>query len=113
MEDNVQFLESLLVKAEDYGRTSLELVKLRALDKTSDVVSSLIPVYVVYIIAGSFMLFFNIGLAFWLGEILGRIFFGFFVVAAFYLIAGGVLYLSLHNWLKKIVSNYIIKQLLK
>ncbi|MCX6286682.1 MAG: phage holin family protein [Bacteroidetes bacterium] len=113
MEDNAKLLESLLVKVTDYGKTSLELVKLKALDKTTDVVSSFIPVSAVFVIIASFMLFLNVGLAFWLGEILGKIFFGFFMVAAFYLIIGGVLYLLMKNWIKKIACNYIIKLLLK
>ena len=86
---------------------------LKALDKTSEVVSSIVPVSAVSIVIGSFMLFFNVGLAFWLGEIFGRIFFGFFVIAAFYLITGSILYFLLKNWLKKIARTYIITQLLK
>ena len=112
MEDNAKLLESLFVKAADYGKTSFELAKLKALDKTSDVVSSIIPVWAMFILIGSFLLFFNVGLAFWLGEILGRLFFGFFVVAAFYLISWSVLYLFLRNWLKMLVRNYLVKQLL-
>lgn len=113
MEDNEKLLESLLIKATDYGKTSFELAKLKALDKTSEVVSSMVPVSAVSIAIGSFMLFFNVGLAFWLGEILGRIFFGFFVIAAFYLITGSILFLLLKNWLKKSARNYIINQLSK
>jgi hypothetical protein len=59
------------------------------------------------------MLFLNLGLAFWLGEILGRTFYGFFVVAAFYGIAGIVLHFFMHDWLKKIIGNYFIKNVLK
>jgi hypothetical protein len=113
MEDDAKLVESLLVKATEYTKTSLELVKLKALDKTSDVVSSLIPHSVVLIIITSFMIFLNLGLAFWLGEILGKTFLGFFVVAAFYLVTGIVLHFFMHNWLKKLICNYIIKQALK
>jgi len=113
MEDNARLLESLLVKVTDYGRTSFELVKLRALDKTTDVVTSSIPVSAAVIIITSFLLFTNLGLAFWLGEILGKIYFGFFIVAAFNLITGGVVYLLTKNWVKKAACNYIIKQALK
>jgi hypothetical protein len=113
MEDNAKLIESLLERAAEYGKTSYELVKLKALDKTSDVVSSFIPHSVVFVLIASFTLFFNLGLAFWLGEILGKTCFGFFVVAAFYGIAGIVFHLFMRKWLKKIVSNYIIKQVLK
>jgi fatty acid desaturase len=113
MEDNKKSVELLLEKATEYGKTSFELVKLKALDKTSDVVSTFIPHSVVIVLIASFMLFLNLGLAFWLGEILGKIFYGFFVVAGFYVITGIVVHFFMHKWLKKVVGNYFIKQVLK
>jgi len=113
MEDNAKMIESLLEKAAEYGKASYELVKLKALDKTSDVVSSFIPHSVVFILIVSFLLFFNLGLAFWLGEILGRTCFGFFVIAAFYAVTGIVMHFFMHKWLKKTIGNYFIKQLFK
>ncbi|MCX6320541.1 MAG: hypothetical protein NTX93_01885 [Bacteroidia bacterium] len=113
MEDNKKSVELLLEKATEYGKTSFELVKLKVLDKTSDVVSTFIPHSVVIVLIGSFTLFLNLGLAFWLGEILGKIFYGFFVVAGFYVITGIVVHFFMHKWLKKVVGNYFIKQVLK
>jgi hypothetical protein len=113
MEDNTKLIESLLERTAEYGKASFELVKLKALDKTSDAVSSLIPHAVVLVLAAVFMLFLNLGLAFWLGEILGRAFYGFFVVAAFYGITGIVLHFFMHERLKKLIGNYFIKHVLK
>jgi hypothetical protein len=113
MDDTTKLIESLLEQTVEYGKTSLELVKLKALDKTSDVVSTVIPHTVVFVLIMLFMLFFNLGLAFWLGEILGNIYFGFFVVAAFYGISAIVLHFFMHKWLKKLICNYFIKQALK
>jgi len=113
MEDNAKLIESLFERAADYGKTSLELVKLKALDKTSDVVSSIIPHSVVFVLIGVFMLFLNLGLAFWLGEILGNFYFGFFAVAGFYGFMGILIHFFMHKWLKKLICNYFIKQLLK
>ena len=113
MEDNAKLIESLLERAAEYGKTSYELLKLKGLDKTSDVVSSFIPHSVVFVLIALFILFFNLGLAFWLGEILGKTFFGFFVVAAFYIITGIVIHFFMHKWLKKLICNYFIKQVLK
>ena len=109
MEDNAKLIESLLERVTDYGKTTFELVKLKALDKTSDVVSSFIPHSVVFVLIALFMLFVNLGLAFWFGEILGKTFYGFFAVAAFYGLIGLIIHLFMHKWLKKLVSNYIIK----
>jgi hypothetical protein len=113
MEDNTKLLESLLERLNDYGQTSLELVKLKAIDKSSEVVSSFIPHSVVFIMIASFILFLNLGLAFWLGDILGKIYLGFLVVAAFYVLAGVAVNFLLHKWLKRIIGNYYIKSLLK
>ena len=113
MEDNVKLIEILLEKATDYGKTSLELAKLKALDKASEVVSSFIPYSVVFVLISSVILFFNLGLAFWLGEILGKVYYGFFVIAAFYAIVGLVIHLFMYKWFKNKVYDYIIKQVLK
>ena len=113
MEDHEKLIESLLERATEYGKTSYELVKLKALNKTSDVVSSFIPRSIVVFLVSSFMLFVNVGLGFWIGEILGKIYFGFFVVAAFYGFLGIIIYVFMRKWIKKNVSNYIIKQMLK
>jgi hypothetical protein len=113
MEDNTKLIESLLERTAEYGKASFELVKLKALDKTSDAVSSLIPHAVVLALAAIFMLFLNLGLAFWLGEILGRTFYGFFVIAAFYGITGIVLHFFMHERIKTLIGNYFIKHVLK
>lgn len=113
MEDKTKLLESLLERAAEYGNTSYELVKLKAVDKTTDIVSSFIPHTVVFILILSFMVFFNLGLAFWLGEILGSTYLGFFIIAAFYGLIAIILHFFMHNWIKKVLCNVIIKQLLK
>ena len=113
LEDNVKLIESLLETATEYGKTSYELIKLKTLDKTSDVVSTIIPHSVVFVIIVLFTLFFNLGLAFWLGEILGNSYYGFFVIAAFYGVAALVIQLFFHNWLKQKIYNYMVKQLFK
>jgi fatty acid desaturase len=113
MEDNEKLIESLLERATEYGKTTYELVKLKALDKTSEVVSSFIPHTIVILLIVSFMLFLNLGLAIWLGGILGKIFYGFFAVAAFYGLIAIVIHFFMHKWLKKLVFNYIIKHVLK
>jgi hypothetical protein len=113
MEEKSKLFESLIESATDYGKTSIELVKLKAVDKTSDVVSTLIPYSLIFFLIATFMLFFNFGLAFWIGEMLGKIFYGFFIVAAFYLMIMAAVYFFMNKWLKKVITNFVIKQLLK
>lgn len=113
MEDNKNMIESLLKRAAEYGTISLELAKLKAIDKTSDIVSSFVLNFIVTTFILSFVLFFNVGLALWLGEILGKTYYGFFLVAAIYLFAGIFINLVMHKWLKKLACDSFIKQVLK
>lgn len=112
MEYNAKQFDALAESTTEYAKTSYELVKLKVIDKISDIISSLIPHSVVFVIVVIFLLFCNLGIVFWLGEIFGEIYLGFFVVAAFYGLLG-IFMLIMHNWLKKNIYNKIIKQLLK
>lgn len=113
MEDNGNLIESLIERAAEYGKTSLELAKLKAVDKTSEVVSSLIANAIVIVLISSFLFFLSLGLALWLGEILGKSYYGFFVIAAFFGITGIFIRLFMHKWIKRCVSNNFIRQVLK
>jgi hypothetical protein len=113
MEDKGKLLESLLDSVKEYGITSFELVKLKALDKAADVVSSFVPVTLLIILVGLFFLFISLGLAFWLGDLLGATFYGFFVVAGFYILCSLVLHFFLHTPFKKLVGDIFVKQMLK
>jgi len=113
MEENTKILESLIESATEYGKTSIELVKLKALDKTTDIVSSLIPFSVVIILLITFLLFLNLGIALWLGEILGKPFYGFFAVAGFYILTGIIIHFFLNKWIKRIVGDFFVRRMLK
>ncbi|HUW05853.1 MAG TPA: phage holin family protein [Williamwhitmania sp.] len=113
MEDKIKLVETLLERATELGKTSFELAKLKALDKTSDVVSSLIPHFIVLLLVASFLLFFNLGAALLIGKILGEIYWGFLVVAIFYLFVALVIYFLLRKWFKRVIGNFIVKQVLK
>jgi hypothetical protein len=60
-----------------------------------------------------FALVLNLGVALWLGELLGKSYYGFFIVAAFYLLAGLVLHFFLQRWIRKPISDLIITQALQ
>lgn len=113
MENPAKTIESLLEDVAGYGKTSFELAKLQALDKASDIVSTIIPHAFVFLLLAVFMLFLNLGLAFWLGVILGNTFFGFFAVAGFYFIVGLMLHFFMHKWIKKVICNFIIRSVYK
>ena len=113
MEDNSRLIEPLFEKAVDYGKTSYELLKLKALDKTSEVLSALIPSLFVLILVVLFLLFISLGLSFMLGDLLGKTWYRFFLVGAFYGLIAFIIHFLSKNWLKKVISDYIIKIALK
>lgn len=113
MENKVQLIESLIESTFEYGKTSLELAKLKALYKTSDVVSSAIPNLMVFVFILFFILFISFGFAFWLGTILENIVFGFLITGGFYGITGLLMHFFMHDRIKKKYGDYMVKQLFK
>jgi hypothetical protein len=113
MDEKENVLSSLLDSVEEYSKTSFELIKLRGLDKASDMAAGLISRVAAITICMTFLLMASFGVAFWLGAVLGEIWYGFFVVAAFYGLLGLIAYFFLHKGLKRIFADMIIHNTLK
>lgn len=113
MESPVSSVETLIEKLEAYTKTSLELAKLKSVTAAATVVTELISRLSVIVLVSLFVLVLNIGIALWLGELLGKIYFGFFIVAGFYLIAAAIMHFFLHKWLRWPVSKLIITKALQ
>ena len=113
METPETSIESLFERLQTYSKTTYELSKLKLLETTINVVNILIPRISVIIMISLFALVLNIGIALLLGELLGKQYYGFFIVAGFYLIAALILHFFLHKWIKKPLSDLIIKQALQ
>jgi hypothetical protein len=113
MDDKADLLETLIDRATDYGKASFDLAKLKALDKTTDIVSSIVPASLFILLVSAFFFFLNMGIALWLGDILGKMFYGFFVVAGFYILVGLIIHFFLNKWIKRLVGDYFIKRILK
>lgn len=113
MEDNTKSMESLVENAIDFSKTGVELIKLKAIKKSSDVASTMVPHTMVLVLVILASLFINLGLAIWLGEIMGYIWLGFFAVGVFYVIIAIVVHFFMHKCIKDRLNNYIIKQIMK
>jgi len=110
METSEGIIESLLKKTVAYAKTTYEISRLKSLETGTRVVTSLISRLIVIVIIIFFAFILNIGIALWLGELLGKPYYGFFIVAAFYLVAGIVLHFFLHRWIKKPLTDLLITQ---
>ena len=112
MENQPNMIESLIERAYDYGKISFELAKLKAVDKTSDIISSALSQAVIYFFVFIFLLFLNLGLAYWIGELTGKNYYGFLVIAAVYGLIGLIIRIFMYGWIKNFMYNNIVKRLL-
>ena len=113
METPSSIIEALVGRAEQYGNTSYELSKLKSLETTTIIASTLLSRLGVVVMLSLFALFLNIGIALMLGEALEKPYYGFLIVAGFYLIAGIVFHFFLYGWIKRPLSNLIITEVLQ
>ncbi len=113
MEENKSLIESLFDKVEAYSKTNIDLYKLKAIDKSADIASSLATKLFFVKIVSIIAVIFSIGLALWISDMTGKAYTGFFYVSAFYLVAALILYLFRKVLIKTPISNTIIKQLFK
>ncbi|MEO7263447.1 MAG: phage holin family protein [Ferruginibacter sp.] len=111
MENQPNTFESLFEKAGDYLETRMELWKLKATQKSSDIISTIASRLIAICILMLFVILSNIGIALLLGEWLGKPYYGFLILAGFYLIAGLIFSAFKNKWVKEPVTNAIIKKI--
>ena len=112
MEDKPNSIESLIEKIKSYVETTVDLLKLKAIDKSLSFVSVLIAWLVVLMAAGFFIILLNIGLAFLIGELLGKVYYGFFIMAIINAVAGLIILRNKRKWIKDPLINKMVKEVL-
>lgn len=112
MDEKTSFIDPLFEKVEAYGKSSFELFKLKALDKTASIVAKLVSRAIVILFLVLFILTLNIGIALWLGDMLGKSYYGFFCVAGFYALVIIILYAFMGKYIQRKVNQVIISQIL-
>jgi ABC-type multidrug transport system fused ATPase/permease subunit len=112
MKSTTTTLESLFEKTEEYGKTTVELMKLNAVETLTDVVSSFVAQLSILVVIIFLAFLLNIGVALWIGAILGAAYYGFFVVAALYAFLAVLLYYFGSSWVKTPLSNSLITHIL-
>jgi hypothetical protein len=106
-------IESLFTQSKDYIDTRLELFKLKLVDKTSSIASAVVTGVVLFVIFFIFFVVFNIGIALLIGDLVGKSYLGFLILAAFYAIAGLVLFASRNKIFKTPISGMLINKFVK
>ena len=113
VEERKELIEDLFEKVEAYIKTNVELIKLRTIDKLSAVIASLASGVVLLILFSFFFLMVNIGLAIWLGQAMGQVYYGFFLIAGIYALLSIILFMVRNSIIKNPIINSIISQFLK
>lgn len=111
MESKAFLLEPLFERVEEYGKTSFELLKLKSVDKTADIASSVTSRVLFTVIVFLFAITLNTAVALFLGDMLGKAYYGFLAVASFYGLLAIILFF-IHPNIKGYVKNKIILKML-
>ena len=112
MEKETNSIESLLQKTGDFLETKVELLKLQAVDKVTGIGSSVASAIILILVISLMLFTLNIGIAVWIGQLLGEVYYGFFIVSGYYLLVALLMYLFRSQWLKKPFHDKLIKKML-
>ncbi len=113
MEASSGSAELLFESLETYSKTTVELAKLKALEALSKGIAGLFAKLGVVVMILLFTVLLSIGVAILLGDLLGKTYYGFFIVAAFYLVAALLSHFFLYQWIKAPIGNTLINQVLQ
>jgi uncharacterized membrane protein len=107
METKLNLVEPMLDRVKEYGKTSLELFKLKSVDKTADILSTLTSRLLFLLVAFIFLTTLNIALGLWLGELMGKLYYGFMLLTLVYGIVALIIYYK-HPAIKASVNDKIV-----
>jgi hypothetical protein len=112
METKNEFIEPLLKKAADYGKTSFKIVHLKIVEKSAVLTAAIFFRLLLIAVIFFFLIAVNVALSLWLGQLMGQNYWGFLLTGLLYAVIAVTL-LFLQPFLKARISNFIIIQLLK
>jgi len=108
-----ELVEPLIEKATTYGKTSLKLIKLKAVQRASVMAPAIITKLITIILMSLFLLVLTIAVAIWLGDMLGKMYYGFFIVAGFYLLLVLGFQLFFKKGMKRSLGDWIVSEILQ
>jgi hypothetical protein len=106
-------IKTLIDKSKDYLETKIELTRLKSIDKSADVLSTVVVTVSMLFVSFLLILFISTGAALFLGKMLGAYHDGFFIMGGFYAIILLVIYVKREKWIKTPVANVLISKMLK
>jgi uncharacterized protein YqhQ len=113
MNETASHIEQLFESATQYGKLSTDLWRLKAVDKTAELLASTTKVLLLLFLFVISLLFCAIGLALFLGSIFSSTSLGFLITGLLFALIGLLMYLMRNHWIKWPVRNALIYALLK
>lgn len=111
--NTTESIKMLVDQSKDFLETKIELTRLKAIDKSADVLSTAIVMVSIIFLGSLFVIFISIGLALILGKWLGSTHYGFFIVGAVYGLLLLLIFLKKDKWIKTPIANGLIDKMLK
>lgn len=105
-------IESLFGQSKEYIDNRFELLKLKTVDKTSKIVSYIIFGVAIFVVLFIFFIILNIGIALLIGDLLGKSWLGFLILAAIYGIAGFIIFSKKDKIFKAPITGMFIRKFL-
>jgi O-antigen/teichoic acid export membrane protein len=109
----MESIKTLIDKSKDYLETKIELTKLKTIDKSADILSTVVVTVSMLFISVLLILFISLAVALFLGQMLGAYHYGFFIMAGFYAIVLLLIYVKREKWIKTPIANELISKMLK
>lgn len=113
MDSNNNVVETVFKKIEDLTSNQTEIIKLKVYSKSADIATFLTMKIIMLSVIGLFVLFLNIGLSLWLGDLLGKTYYGFFVLAIFYAVAAIFIRSRIYKIIELKINNLLLTKILK
>lgn len=112
MEDQSK-IQQIFRHVENYISTSVELYKLKAYQKVAQITTTVLTSVLIGLFCMLFLIFVSIGLALYLGEVMGRMHYGFMIVAGIYLVLSIIVYALSKKVLKDKINTMIVRKIFK
>lgn len=106
-------MEEVLAKIKEYIDTRLRLGKLVLIEKGTSVFADIITALVIIVFLVLAFLFVSLALGFYISELLGNTYGGFFIVSLFYFLVALIIYLIKDKYIQKSIANTAIKKIFK
>jgi hypothetical protein len=106
-------MEEFIDNTKDYIDTRIKLAKLTLIEKGALIFAGLVSHVLGLIFLVLAFLFCSLALGFYISELLGNTYGGFFIVSLFYLVLAIIIYSIKDKYLEKPIVNSVIKKMFK